>query len=64
MDIRYRARRGAKPEFVHTLNGSALGLARVLIAVLETGLQSDGSLRVPSVLVPYVGTERIGPGGA
>ena len=64
MDIRYRPRRGAKPEFVHTLNGSALGLARVLIAVIETGVQPDGSLRVPEVLVPLMGTERIGPGGA
>ncbi len=62
MDIRYRARPGAKPEFVHTLNGSALGLARVLIAILETFQQPDGSVRVPEALVPLMGTDRIGPG--
>jgi seryl-tRNA synthetase len=64
MDIRYRPRRGAKPEFVHTLNGSALGLARVFIAVLENGLLPDGSVRVPEALAPLMGVERIGPGGA
>ncbi len=61
MDIRYRPRPGAKPEFVHTLNGSALGLARVLIAILETYQQPDGSVRVPDALVPLMGTDRIGP---
>jgi seryl-tRNA synthetase len=62
MNIRFRRRPGAKPEFVHTLNGSALGLARTLSAVLETGQQRDGSVRVPDVLVPLVGTEVIGAG--
>ncbi len=61
MDIRFRREPGAKPEFVHTLNGSALGLARVLIAILETYQQPDGSVRVPDVLVPLMGVERIGP---
>jgi seryl-tRNA synthetase len=61
MDIRFRRQGGGKPEFVHTLNGSALGLARVLIAVLENGLQPDGSVKVPDVLVPLMGVERIGP---
>jgi seryl-tRNA synthetase len=64
MDIRWRAKPGAKPEVLHTLNGSALGLARVLIALLETYQQPDGSVRVPDVLVPLMGTDRIGPGGA
>ncbi|OGT94977.1 MAG: serine--tRNA ligase, partial [Gemmatimonadetes bacterium GWC2_71_9] len=64
MDIRLRRHQGAKPEFVHTLNGSALGLARTLIALLETHLEPDGSMRVPRVLVPYMGVERIGPGAA
>jgi len=62
MDIRFRREAGAKPEFVHTLNGSALGLARVLIAIIETYQQADGSVRVPDVLVPLMGVERIGPG--
>jgi seryl-tRNA synthetase len=64
MDIRYRSARGAKPEFVHTLNGSALGLARTFIAVLENGQQEDGSVRLPAELVPLMGTDRIGAGGA
>jgi seryl-tRNA synthetase len=62
MDIRYRSAKGAKPEFVHTLNGSALGLARTFVAVLETGQQEDGSVRVPDVLAALMGTDRIGPG--
>ena len=62
MDIRFRRNPGAKPEFVHTLNGSALGLARVLVAVIETYQQPDGSVRVPDVLVPLMGVERLGPG--
>jgi seryl-tRNA synthetase len=58
--IRYRPARGAKPELVHTLNGSGLALPRVLIAVLETYQQSDGSVLIPSVLQPYMrGRERI-----
>jgi seryl-tRNA synthetase len=58
--IRYRAAPGAKPELVHTLNGSGLALPRVVIAVLETYQQADGSVRVPAVLRPYMGgLERI-----
>ena len=59
-NIRYRPAAGAKPELVHTLNGSGLALPRVMIAVLETYQQADGSVLVPSVLQPYMGgTERI-----
>jgi len=59
--IRYRPSAGAKPELLHTLNGSGLGLPRVLIAVLETYQQADGSVIVPEVLRPYMGgLERIG----
>lgn len=58
--IRYRPAPGAKPEFVHTLNGSGLGLPRTLIAVLETYQQEDGSIIIPPVLRPYMGgRERI-----
>ena len=46
---------GAKPEYVHTLNGSGLALPRVMIAVLETYQQADGSIVVPEVLRPYMG---------
>ena len=53
--IRYRSGPGAKPEFVHTLNGSGLALPRVVIALLETYQLSDGSVRIPQVLQPYFG---------
>jgi seryl-tRNA synthetase len=60
-NIRYRPAPGARPEFVHTLNGSGLALPRVLIAVLETYRPGDGSIAVPDVLRPYMGDqERIG----
>jgi len=52
--IRYRPESGARPRFVHTLNGSGLALPRVLIAVLENYQQPDGSIRVPDVLQPYL----------
>ncbi len=58
-DIRFRPAPGEKPEFVHTLNGSALALPRVVAALLETHQQSDGSVLLPRVLHPYIGTERI-----
>ncbi len=58
-DIRYRPAPGAKPEYVHTLNGSGLGLARTLVAILETYQQPDGSVRIPEALVEYVGTDHI-----
>jgi seryl-tRNA synthetase len=54
-NIRYRPTRGAKPEFVHTLNGSGLGLPRTLIAVIENYQREDGSLDVPPVLLPWMG---------
>lgn len=54
-NIRYRPEPGARPRFVHTLNGSGLALPRVLIAVLENYQQADGSVVVPPVLRPYMG---------
>ena len=60
-NLRYRPAPGAKPDYVHTLNGSGLALPRVMIAVLETYQQSDGSITMPEVLRPYMGgLERIG----
>jgi len=53
--IRYRPLPDAKPEFVHTLNGSGLALPRTLIAVLENYQQADGSVVVPEVLRPWMG---------
>jgi len=58
-NIRYRPQPGAKPEFVHTLNGSGLALPRVLISVLENYQQPDGSVAVPEVLRPFVGVDVI-----
>ena len=55
MNARYKAADGGKPEFVHTLNGSGLAVGRALIAVLENGQQSDGSVALPEVLYPYLG---------
>jgi seryl-tRNA synthetase len=63
-NIRYRPAPGAKPELVHTLNGSGLALPRVMIALLETYQQADGSVLVPPVLRPYMrGIETIRPPG-
>ena len=59
-NIRYRPEQGARPRFVHTLNGSGLGVPRTLIAVLENGQQRDGSVVVPEVLRPYTGFDVIG----
>ncbi|MEX2599223.1 MAG: serine--tRNA ligase [Dehalococcoidia bacterium] len=58
-NIRFRREQGARTEFLHTLNGSGLGLPRVLIALLETYQQPDGSVRLPDVLVPYMGGEEV-----
>jgi seryl-tRNA synthetase len=63
-NIRFRREKGARPEFVHTLNGSGLGVPRTLIAVLENGQQADGSILVPEVLQPYTRFSRITPDGA
>ena len=55
--IRFRPKDGGKPELVHTLNGSGLAVPRVLAALLENGLQPDGRVKIPEVLVPYFGKE-------
>ena len=54
-NIRFRRAGGAKPEFVHTLNGSGLAVGRAWIAVLENFQQADGSVLVPEVLRPFMG---------
>jgi len=59
-NIRYRPEAKAKPRYVHTLNGSGLGIPRVMIAILENYQRADGSVEVPKVLQPYTGFERIG----
>jgi len=59
--IRFRREKGAKPELVHTLNGTAVAVSRTLLAILENGQQANGSVLVPEVLRPLCGLERIGP---
>jgi seryl-tRNA synthetase len=59
MAIRYRPEPGAKPELVHTLNGSAMALARTVAALLETYQEPDGGIRVPEVLKPAMGMDTI-----
>ena len=55
MDARFRKEAGAKPEFVHTLNGSGLAVGRTLVAVIENYQNEDGSIAVPEALRPYMG---------
>lgn len=57
--IRYRPEPGARPQFIHTLNGSGLALPRTVIAILETYQQADGSVVVPEVLRPFMGCDVI-----
>jgi seryl-tRNA synthetase len=58
-NIRFRAAKGEKPRFVHTLNGSGLALPRTVACLLEHYQNADGSVTVPDVLRPYLGTDRI-----
>jgi seryl-tRNA synthetase len=58
-NIRYRPAKGEKPRHVHTLNGSGLAVPRTLACLLEHYQEPDGSVRVPEVLQPYLGTDRL-----
>ena len=55
MNTRYRPADGGKPKFVHTLNGSGLAVGRTMAAIIENYQQADGTIKVPDVLVPYMG---------
>jgi seryl-tRNA synthetase len=57
MNARFRPEPGAKPEFLHTLNGSGLAVGRCLIAVLENGQEADGSVTLPAALAPWLGSK-------
>jgi seryl-tRNA synthetase len=61
MAVRYRPQPGAKPELVHTLNGSGLALPRVVAAIIESYQNPDGSVTVPAVLRPYLGQAELRP---
>jgi seryl-tRNA synthetase len=57
--IRFRRETGGKPEFVHTLNGSALAIGRTLVAILENYQRADGSVEIPEALRPFFGADEI-----
>ena len=59
MNIRWRPEPGSKPEILHTLNGSSLGFARTVAALLEVGQQADGSVGLPAALQPWLGRDRL-----
>jgi seryl-tRNA synthetase len=54
-NLRFRPEPGGKPEYLHTLNGSGLGLPRTIIAIMENYQREDGTITVPEVLRPYMG---------
>ena len=58
-NLRCRPEAGARPQFMHTLNGSGLALPRVIIAILENYQRADGSVEIPEVLKPYMGYDVI-----
>ncbi|MCU7800334.1 MAG: serine--tRNA ligase [gamma proteobacterium symbiont of Lucinoma myriamae] len=55
MKARWRNKATGKPELVHTINGSGLAVGRTLVAIIENYQQEDGSIKVPEVLIPYMG---------
>jgi seryl-tRNA synthetase len=59
--LRVRARLDGGNQIVHSLNGTAVAVGRVILAILENHQQADGSVSIPSALRPYVGFDRIGP---
>jgi seryl-tRNA synthetase len=63
-NMRFRREPKAKPEFVHTLNGSGLAVGRTLLAVLENYQTAAGGVTIPDVLVPFAGFSRIEPDGS
>ena len=54
-NIKFRRDNKSKPEFVHTLNGSGIAVGRTVAAILENYQQEDGSVRIPTALIPYMG---------
>lgn len=58
-NIRFKRTKDSKTEYVHTLNGSGLAVGRTMIAIIENYQNEDGSITVPSVLIPYMGVSVI-----
>jgi seryl-tRNA synthetase len=59
--IRFRREAEAKPELVHTLNGSGLAVGRTLVAILENYQRADGGVTIPAALVPFTGFDAVTP---
>jgi seryl-tRNA synthetase len=55
MMARFRSKEMSKPDYLHTLNGSGVAVGRALVAVMENYQDKEGRIRVPDVLVPYMG---------
>jgi seryl-tRNA synthetase len=53
-NIRFRSEKGAKPQFVHTLNGSGLATSRLMVSLLENNQTDEGTIMVPEALIPYM----------
>jgi seryl-tRNA synthetase len=58
-NIRFRPEGGGRPQFIHTLNGSGLGLPRTMISIIEHYQREDGTIEIPEVLRPYLGGQEI-----
>ncbi|MCW5822687.1 MAG: serine--tRNA ligase [Cyanobacteria bacterium TGS_CYA1] len=58
-NIKYKGKDGGKSRFIHTINGSGLAIGRTLAAILENFQQPDGSVKIPQVLVPYLGGQEV-----
>ena len=58
-NVKFRAEGQKRPQYVHTLNGSGLATPRVIIAIMETYQQADGSIVIPEVLRPYMGGDDV-----
>ncbi|UCD58322.1 MAG: serine--tRNA ligase, partial [Candidatus Hydrogenedentota bacterium] len=61
LGARFRSKKRRKPQFLHTLNGTALAVSRALLALLENHQQEDGSVQVPETLAQYVDFKTISP---
>jgi seryl-tRNA synthetase len=59
LNIRYRTKGEKGTHFAHTLNGTAVAISRALIALMENHQLSDGSIKIPKALIPWIGKERI-----
>jgi seryl-tRNA synthetase len=53
-NIRFRSEKGAKPQFIHTLNGSGLATSRLMVSLLENNQTDEGTVMLPEVLIPYM----------